>query len=175
MNDIMIKKMYSLIYRLTAMWLPISGKSKIAKCLRAWFGKKIMLFVGKNVNIERGALFNTQCSLDDYSGIGINCELHGPVLIGKYVNMGPEVVIYTINHKTEKTDIIMQKQGYTEPRPVTIEDDVWIGRRVIILPGVIIGKGSVIGAGAVVSKSIPPYSVAVGNPAVIIKSRLQNN
>lgn len=39
MNDIMIKKMYSLVYRLTVMWLPISGKSKIAKCLRAWFGK----------------------------------------------------------------------------------------------------------------------------------------
>ena len=62
-----------------------------------------------------------------------------------------------------------------EIRPVIIEDDVWIGARVIILPGVTIGTGSVIGAGAVISKSIPPYSVAVGNPARIVKNRLEHN
>ena len=173
MNKKTVKKFYILIYKLSAKWMPISGRSKTAKFLRGWFGKKIMISVGRQVNIERGATFSTQCSLGDYSGIGVKCELHGPVFIGKYVNMGPEVVIYTVNHKTDRTDIVMQMQGYTEPRPVTIEDDVWIGRRVIILPGVIIGKGSVIGAGAVISKSIPPYSVAVGNPAVIVKSRLQ--
>lgn len=68
----------------------------------------------------------------------------------------------------------MRKQGMTEIRPVHIEDDVWIGARVCILPGVTIGKGSVIGACAVVSKSIPPYSVAVGNPAKVVKTRWNN-
>lgn len=173
MYDNMAKKFFLILYRIIAKWLPISGKSKIAKMFRAWFGKKIMFSVGKNINIERGASFTAQCALGDYSGIGINCELNGPVFIGKYVNMGPEVIIYTVNHKTERTDVIMQMQGYTDPHPVIIEDDVWIGRRVIILPGVTIGKGSIIGAGAVVSKSIPPYSVAVGNPAVVVKSRLK--
>ena len=65
----------------------------------------------------------------------------------------------------------MATQGFSDLAPVIIEDDVWIGARAIILPGVIIGKGSVIGAGAVVAKSIPPYSVAVGNPARVVKTR----
>lgn len=52
-----------------------------------------------------------------------------------------------------------------------IEDDVWLGYGVIVLPGVRIGRGSVIGAGSVVAKDIPPYSIAVGNPIVIIKQR----
>nr|WP_143033346.1 DapH/DapD/GlmU-related protein [Prevotellamassilia timonensis] len=61
----------------------------------------------------------------------------------------------------------------TPPGKVIIEDDCWIGFNVIILPGVTIGKGSIIGAGAVVTKSIPPYSVAGGVPAKVIKSRLK--
>ena len=50
-------------------------------------------------------------------------------------------------------------------------DDVWIGTRVIILPGVTIGKGVIIGAGAIVTKDIPEYAIAVGNPARVIKYR----
>jgi acetyltransferase-like isoleucine patch superfamily enzyme len=53
-----------------------------------------------------------------------------------------------------------------------IEDDVWVGARAIILPGVTIGHGSVIGAGAVVAKSVPPYSIVVGNPGRVVRSRL---
>lgn len=166
-----MKKILIGFYKMTAKKLPISGRCKFAKWLRAWFGKRIMSSVGFDVNIEKGAVFSPNCKLGDKSGIGINCELYGAVYIGKYVNMGPEVVIYTRNHNTSRTDIIMQKQGYEDEKPVIIEDDVWIGRRVIILPGVVIGKGSVIGAGAVVSRSIPPFSVAVGNPAKVVKTR----
>ena len=121
--------------------------------------------VGKQVNIEKGATFNGKVSIGDYSGIGVDCEMNGPVTIGRYVNMGPEVVVYTQNHAFNRIDIPMQKQGYDNVRPVVIGDDVWIGRRVIILPGVKIGEGCVIGAGAIVAKDIPPYSVVVGNPA----------
>lgn len=85
--------------------------------------------------------------------------------------MGPNVIIYTQNHRTDRTDIPMREQGMCEIKPVTIEDDVWLGARVCILPGVTIGKGSIIGACAVVSKSIPPYSLAVGNPAKVVKTR----
>jgi acetyltransferase-like isoleucine patch superfamily enzyme len=59
----------------------------------------------------------------------------------------------------------------TISKEVVIEDDVWLGYNVIVLPGVTIGKGSVIGAGSVVSKDIPPYSIAIGNPARVIKKR----
>ena len=54
-------------------------------------------------------------------------------------------------------------------RPVTIEDDVWIGANAVILPGVTLGKHSVVAAGSVVSRSVPPYSVCAGSPAKVIK------
>ena len=66
----------------------------------------------------------------------------------------------------------MIEQGNDETKPVTIGNDVWIGRRVIILPGVTISDGCVIGAGAVVTKDMPAYSIVGGVPAKVIKSRL---
>lgn len=128
---------------------------------------------GRNINVERGALFSSyNLEIGDNSGIGINSRLHteGGIIIGKDVMMGPEVVIMTQNHKHSNVNIPMIEQGnYREP--VIIEDDVWIGTRVIILPGVRIGKSSIIGAGAVVTKDIPPFSIAGGNPAKVIKKR----
>lgn len=106
------------------------------------------------------------------SGLGINCKVRGPLTIGDDVMMGPDVMIFVSNHQTSRTDIPMRGQGSTSRKRVIIEDDVWIGARVIILPGVKIGKGSIIGAGAVVTKDVPQYSVVAGNPAKIIKSRL---
>ena len=61
-----------------------------------------------------------------------------------------------------------EQKGY-KSAPVVIEDDVWLGFRSIILPGISLGKGSVVGAGAVVTKDVPPYAVVVGNPGRIIK------
>lgn len=169
------EKLMILLYTLTAKNLPLSYHFEPAKWLRVFWAKKILGYAGENINIEHGSIFNSNCSIGDYSGIGVHCELNahaqGSITIGKYVNMGPEVVIYTQNHSTKRTDIIMQKQGFDNPKPVIIEDDVWIGRRAIILPGVTIGQGSVIGEGAVVTKNIPPYSIAVGNPARVVRSR----
>ena len=65
----------------------------------------------------------------------------------------------------------MWQQGFTEVDPIVIEDDVWIGARVIILKGVTIGKGSIIGAGSVVTKDVEPYSIVGGNPAKLIRKR----
>lgn len=125
--------------------------------------------------MERTASFSRNLKIGDYSGIGAHTYVPGDVTIGKYCMLGPEIVFYTQNHYFKRTDIPMCEQGFGETRPITIEDDCWIGRRVIILPGVTIGKGSVIGAGAVISKDIPPYSIAVGNPARVVKSRLITN
>lgn len=167
------EKVFTLLYIIFAKNLPKSYHLRIAGKLRNFFAKRILKSCGKNVNIEHGAVFNSCCSVGDYSGIGIDCEMNGfgGITIGNYVSMGPETVIYTQNHSTKRTDIPMQQQGYDDSKPVVIEDDVWIGRRVIILPGVTIGKGSVIGAGAVVSRDIPPYSVAIGVPARVVKNR----
>jgi len=71
--------------------------------------------------------------------------------------------------------IPMNRQGWSEDRPVCIEDDVWIGSRVILLPGVRIGKGSIVGAGSVVTRDVEPYAIVAGNPARKIRSRIDTD
>ena len=165
------KKILFILYKITASWLPISQRSKFAKAMRAFWAKRILAKSGNNINVERGAIFDPAVSVGNNSGIGINCEVYGPVSIGDDVMMGPECVIYTSGHKFDRTDVPIMLQGSTEKEPVVIGDDVWIGRRVMIMPGVKIGNGCIIGAGAVVTKDIPDYSVAGGVPAKIVKNR----
>lgn len=164
-------KILFICYRVFASWLPISQRSHLAKKCRGFWAKKIITQCGENVNFERGAFFTPDLIVGDNSGVGINCELYGKVIIGKDVMMGPEVVVYTSGHTTDRKDIPMRLQGVTELKPVTIGNDVWIGRRVMIMPGVTIGNGCVIGAGAVVTHNVPDYCVVAGVPARIVKER----
>ncbi len=162
-----------IIYNLIGKHMPISdGKFNFgSKKIRAMCGKMILRECGTNVNIEKGAHFSQDVSLGNNSGIGINAEIAPNVTIGNDVMMGPECMIYTTNHGMERTDIPMWKQKSSASQPVVIGNDVWIGSRVIILPGVHIGDGCVIGAGSVVTKSFEPYSVIAGNPAKLIRKR----
>ena len=144
---------------------------KLACCFRIKTAKKFVKSIGKDVNIEKGASVSETTVIGDRSGVGINANLHGPVIIGNDVMMGPECIIYTRNHSYLDTEIPMNQQGFSEIKEVVIGDDVWIGGRVIILPGVHIGKGAIIGAGAVVTKDVPNYAVVGGNPARILKYR----
>ena len=100
----------------------------------------------------------------------MNGSVHGPLRIGENVMMGPDVTILSQTHNIERTDIPMGKQGMREAE-VSIGNDVWIGMRSIIMPGVKIGDGAVIGAGAVVTKDVPDYAIVGGVPARIIKYR----
>lgn len=86
------------------------------------------------MNVERGAKFTPELFIGNNSGIGINCELYGPITIGNDVMMGPEVVICTQNYKHEAGSAF-RKQGYEEKSPVIIGDNVWIGRRTIDYAG----------------------------------------
>ena len=167
------KKILFLLYKMTAAWLPISPHMKFAKTFRRFWTKKIVTYCGENANIEKGAVFTPELSIGKNSGLGIRSEMNGKVTIGDNVMMGPEVIVYTTRHRHDRVDITMIEQGMDTPLPVTIGNDVWIGRRVMIMPGVTIGDGCVIGAGAVVTKDIPPFSIAVGVPAVVVKSRIQ--
>ena len=161
------------LYTIFAKYLPISYRTpfKVSKKIRGFFGGGILKYHGKNINIEHGAEFNGQCTCGDNSSVGVHCKLFGPVEIGNNVMMGPECIFYTINHKHDRTDIPMIAQGMTKPKKVIVEDDVWIGSRCIVLPGVVIGKGSIIGAGTVVTKSVPPNSIVCGNPGKIVRHR----
>lgn len=101
---------------------------------------------------------------------GVIIDGFGGVEIGYGVRIASYVVINTADHNFADKDEYICKQGYI-CSPVIIEDDVWIGSHTCINKGVTIGKGSVIGAGSVVTKDIPPYSIAVGVPAQVIKRR----
>ncbi|TXG87944.1 MAG: CatB-related O-acetyltransferase [Thermomicrobiales bacterium] len=158
-----------------ARHLPASDNSygKWVRVLRRAACRGLFTYMGRGVNVEQKAFFGDgrNIRIGDYSGLGINCRLYGPVSLGKHVMMGPDVVIMTSNHKSDRLDIPMTEQGGTGPDPVVIGDDVWIGTRVIILPGVTIGHGAVVGAGSVVTKDVPPYAIVGGNPARLIRYR----
>lgn len=171
------RKIGSLIYYSIAKRLPPSwsGIQIGQKKLRGFCGKLMLKNCGKKVNIEQNAVFSPKVSLGDYSGIGINAKIYGSCTIGDYVMMGTDVTIITRNHKNDRTDILMMQQGFEEEKPVQIGNDVWIGDRVMIMPGVHIGDGVVIAAGAIVTKDVPPYTVVGGVPAKIIKRREKTN
>ena len=148
-----------------------SVSSKRAMQFRYWTGSRFVEYCGKNVNFERGAKFTPQLSIGDNSGVGMNCELSGRIVIGKNVMMGPNCVMRTYSHAHSRIDIPMNEQGFEEEQVMHIGDDVWIGTNVIILPGVNIGSHCIIGAGAVVTKDVPDYAIVGGVPAKIIRMR----
>src|SRR5690349_13215764 len=100
--------------------------------------------------------------------IGIGSVVIGPVEIGNNVMLAQNIVVSGLNHGYEDIDLPPSKQKEIRKK-ITICDDVWIGANSVITAGVTIGKHVVIGAGSIVTKDIPDYCVAVGNPARIIK------
>ncbi|MGI6279458.1 MAG: acyltransferase [Acutalibacteraceae bacterium] len=135
--------------------------------------------LGEKCNVAAGAILQGNIQMGNNSGVQANTiivgygsisDKRGLVKIGNNVRIASNVMIIAGNHVFSNPNVPISGQGL-EYKPITIEDDVWVAGRVNIMAGVTIGKGSVIGAGAVVTKDIPPYSIAVGNPARVIKSR----
>lgn len=147
------------------------------KQLRRWCCKRIFKHCGKNINVEHGAKFGTgnKICIGDNSGLGIRCNVPSNLTIGKNVMMGPDCTILDKNHIYDRTDIPMIQQGATPRKPTIIEDDVWIGCQVLIMPGRTIKQGSIIAGGCVLSKDFPEYSIIGGNPSKLIKSRKSNH
>jgi len=102
------------------------------------------------------------------SRIGMSNVIIGPVTIGNAVIFAQNIVMSGLNHSYEDITLPISKQKESTAL-IIIEDECWIGANAVITAGVTIGKHSVIAAGSVVTKNIPPYSVAVGNPARVIK------
>lgn len=169
------KKLFLILYYGIGIHLPTSDArlSLGAKKIRRWMCRNIFDCVGKDINVEKGVFFGSahEIRIGNRSGIGLNARIQGPLVIGNECMMGPEVMIYTRNHQTKSIDIPMMDQGETESQQVTIGNDVWIGARVIILPGIKISDGAIIAAGAVVTKDVEPYAIVGGTPAKVIKYR----
>jgi acetyltransferase-like isoleucine patch superfamily enzyme len=142
----------------------------------------VMVFHPENITLGSNVYVGHQTILKAYhrnsmvigdnSWIGQQCFIHsaGGVSIGRMVGIGPAVRIISSYHRDEgiEVPILASELAFYA---VTIEDDCDIGTGAILLPGVRIGRGAQIGAGAVVSRDVPPFSVAAGVPAKVIRSR----
>jgi len=145
----------SLLFQSNKQAIQIAQNTQIGSGVRLKAGFDGKIQIGENVLI------------DDYSFVSAQ-EL---ITIGNDTMIAAHAYIVDFNHKVPLTiykKFIGKKEGY-ERKPVIIEEGVWIGTHAVILPGVTIGKGAVIGAGAIVTKNIPSFSVAVGNPAKVVK------
>lgn len=135
--------------------IKIDRNAVIGSGTRIKAGFKGRIWIGENVLV------------DDYSFI----SSHNSIEIGSGTMVSASSYIVDFNHKyplSEFRDLAESEKGYIS-KSIKIGNNVWIGTHVVILPGVIIGDGSVIGAGSIVTKSVPSFCIAVGNPAKVIK------
>lgn len=140
------------------------------------------VIIGSNTSIDRnlwlhcGGTWQSNGQgffvIGDKSFIGCNGVLGagGGLRIGNNVLIGQNVNFHSENHNFSDKDRLIREQG-VRYEGIIVEDDVWIGSKVTVVDGVTIGQGAVIGAGSVVTKSIPPYAVAVGVPAKVVRYR----
>jgi len=175
----------------------ISPKAIVRHGSKIRLGNNVVVERGATLSVDRDeesfidigdhSYFYSNCVIkasDGWIKIGSDCSVNefailfgggglggGGLEIGNDVRIAAHVKIVPMNHIYEdpKTPIRLQK---IKAIGIKIEDDVWLGVGSTVLDGVTIGKGSVIGAGSVVTKDIPPYSIAVGVPAKVIKKRL---
>ena len=136
-----------------------------ARLLRPFFAK-----CGEGVEIfERVSLYNKRnIALGKYVYINHDCEFEaigGKITVGSYVLFAPGVSLITLKRRYDDHTIPLYFQPHEKSQQITIEDDVWIGTRAIILPNVTIGRGAIIAAGAVVTKDVKPFSIVAGVPA----------
>jgi|TARA_B110000908_G_C10201817_1_gene425704 acetyltransferase-like isoleucine patch superfamily enzyme len=130
--------------------------------------------IGNGCKVRSGSILacagDNQIVIGDNVDINSYCIIYGNVVIGSDTLIAAHTVIVPNNHSFSERDEPIRTQPMRS-KGVVIGEDVWIGTHVTILDGVEIGKGAVIGASSVVTKSIPEYAIAVGNPARVIRER----
>jgi acetyltransferase-like isoleucine patch superfamily enzyme len=146
------------------------------------FGRDGRVELGKYVHLHRGTIIGVgqggKVIIGDDTHIFANCNLNGylgNVQIGHHVMISAGCGFTPYQHKLDDLSQPMSAQGLTSKGDIVIEDDVWLGMGVKVMDGVRIGQGAVVGANAVVTKDIPPYHIAVGVPARVVRKREQHN
>jgi acetyltransferase-like isoleucine patch superfamily enzyme len=135
--------------------------------LRRYCGVRI----GQDSSIAMGCFITgNNISIGDNTVVNRFTYLDGrvPLTIGNNVNISHYTLIQTLTHDPQNSDFVCLS------KPVVIEDNVWVGARAIICPGVTVGEGAVVGAGAVVTRDVSPYTIVAGNPARFVKERTRD-
>lgn len=144
--------------------LPVDAAVDTARVLATLFGRPVAASIvppffcdyGYNIELGNNVYFNCNCVILDVAR----------VTIGSNTMFGPGVHIYTASHPMAAKE---RRTGLELGKPVSVQDDVWVGGGAILCPGVTIGAGSIIGAGSVVTKNVPPGVLAAGNPCRVIR------
>lgn len=173
-----MRKFLLVVYYLVACHLPKSSfpvLGKIGSWMRSGICRRLFKGAPSRLNVEKGAYIGngSKITCGNDVGIGMNFRTHNrDIVFEGHLMMGEDVLILGSGHRHDRTDIPMARQGSLPTSILTVSKDVWIGSRVIILPGCSrIGEGAIIGAGAVVTKDVPDWAVIGGNPAVVLKMR----
>jgi acetyltransferase-like isoleucine patch superfamily enzyme len=147
---------------------------RIFRRIQGWYYKRIVIHTVKEYHEPLKVNFKTSLNRNTYLGKNVNfngmkIRGKGEVRIGDNFHSGPECIILTQIHNYEGT-AIPYDNTYIK-RKVIIEDNVWFGVRVLVLPGVTIGEGAIIQAGTVVVKDVPPLAIVGGHPGKVFKYR----
>lgn len=169
---------YLILYYGFVRYLPKSNVpllGKMALYLRRWCCRHLFVECGMDLNVEQGAYFGNGRNfyIGNHVGIGKDfCSHNRIVTIHDGLLMGENVLFQGGAHFFANPDVPIGAGPHEPATPLEIAGDVWIGARVIVLPGCKrIGAHSIIGAGAVVTHDVPDYAIVGGNPAKIIRMR----
>ncbi|MBP3215976.1 MAG: sugar O-acetyltransferase [Clostridium sp.] len=131
-------------------------KELLGESENAWINPPFYCDYGSHIKVGKNFFANYNCTIIDVA----------EVTIGDYCQMAPNVAIYTAGHPIYPTT---RNSSWEYGKAVTIGDNVWLGGNTVVCPGVHIGSNTVIGAGSVVTKDIPDWVIAAGNPCRVIR------
>ena len=168
-----IPKIRVYFFKIFLSWLGWPVKSLADKCRVIYFRTQLK-HIGDNSRISFNVIINHSENISIGSGTAVNNNVilggRGGISIGNDVLIGYETIINTSSWKFSDLNVPIKNQGITT-KSIKIGNNVWIGARVYVCPGVTIGDGAVIGVNSVVTKDVPANTVVAGIPAKIINYR----
>ncbi|MFP3351028.1 CatB-related O-acetyltransferase [Pseudoalteromonas sp. SIMBA_153] len=171
----MLNNLKLFFYYILLSKLPSARFTFIFSNIRVWYLHNILKILDKNGNqsmVGSNVYIGRANKIKIGQGARINENVYlESVKIGDDVMIAPNVSILSRMHEFESIELPMSLQGYKKEKKVIIGNDVWLGRNVVVLPGITIGNGAIIAAGSVVTKDVEPYSIVGGVPAELIKMR----